>query len=67
MGIASAALHGERAGNQGFVYEGFDLRTKAGLAIGEQAEAFDSCASHNIRWIVVERHEQPGGAQAMGA
>ena len=60
-------MHGERAGSEGFFDEWLDLRTKAGLAMGEEAESFDSGAADDIRWIIVKRHQQASGAQSLGA
>lgn len=65
--MTGAALHGESARRQRFLNEGFDLRTQAGLAVGEESESFDGSTSHHIGWVVVERDEQPDGAQAMSA
>ena len=60
-------MHGEGAGGQRFFEQRLDLGAQAGLAVGEQAESFDRGAADDIGWIVIERHEQAGGAQALGA
>ena len=60
-------MHGKRAGGESFFDEWLDLGTKAGLAMGEQAESFDSGAADDIRWIIVKRHQKASGAQALSA
>lgn len=65
--IAGAALHGERACNQGFFNQRLNLHEEAGLAPCEQAESFDGGAAYHIRRIVVERHQQARCAQPVSA
>lgn len=67
QGVAGAALHGKGAGGQGLFDQGHDLCAQAGFAVGEQAESFDRGATDDVRWIVVERHEQTGGAKSLCA
>lgn len=65
--VAGTALHGEGAGGERFLEQRVDLGAEAGFAVGEQAESFNRGAANDVGWIVVERHEQAGGAQSLRA
>lgn len=60
-------MHGEGASGESFFNDGLHLRAEAGLAVSKQAESLDGGAADDIGWIVIKRHEQTGGAQALRA
>jgi hypothetical protein len=65
--IAGAAPHGDGAANQRFFDQRLDLRTEARLTPCQQSQTLHGPTAHDIRWIIVERHQQPCCAQPVKA
>ena len=57
-----AVSHGQRSGGERFFSEPFKLCAKSGVGTREHAKAFDGGTTYDVRRIVIERHEQTGGA-----
>ena len=65
--IAGTALHGERTDGKSFFDQRLNLWTEARLAKSEQAESFDRRAADDVRRVVIKRHEQSSGTDALSA
>jgi hypothetical protein len=58
----SAVFHGQCSVGERVFSNGFKLRAQSGFLLRKYAESLDGGATDDVRRIVVERHEQAGGA-----